>query len=762
MQYRVSPETVWFPSAAGLVVVTAKEAHVFELEEPEPVIAFLERLRRPTERAALEEALDEDTVEELLGVLLDIGALQTIDAPVEVRSPSLLRALEAGCTVVRGASAAAQAVADEVVRALSARGIASSTDADPKLVRGQVVIGCFASLFDGGLLALNRRALEAGAWFLPVILDGPNALVGPLVVDDAPCARCLCLRVLAHREPALYAAWLETQGSEPPASVGTDDRHAPFAAAHVARFLAALDDEQTLGGTPHALLRVELASGVSDVHRVLRHSHCVACGPRPVALVTPSEDTLQAAAAAVERHWERILTDDPEGMRPEPHIEQMYRDPLVGLLQHGEDWDHRESYFRNLPETWGGMALCREREWVSTNRQGINGTGPDLEHLRLVMLSEGIERYGQYNHRPAVTGASYRELGEHAFDPRQLTLYDEEQYAHPDFPLRRFHEDLKLNWSWGYGLFSRRAKLFPQEVMTVAIQDHAYPNRILDQRLTTGGASHVSYTRALNNCLRELIERDQLMIAWYKRVPLPRVELPTHTGNDYVDGLLEFLRRSGVRLDLFDMRLDFDMPAFLLLGTVETRQGDFHPLGTVGAAAGDLNPITALGKTLGEMRIHYETLAMTPNDMKDYRKNPYDPHDMRQGWQLWWPNYMWHLNPENRRAFDFLYDGELARTARPFASIESRDRGDPLKDRDELLAMFERVGLEPWAWDLGCEETSHSGFRVVKVEVPGLVHLVPGRQSRRLACPRFEAVAASMGRPCLPPGEQNPDPHVQA
>jgi ribosomal protein S12 methylthiotransferase accessory factor len=120
---------------------------------------------------------------------------------------------------------------------------------------------------------------------------------------------------------------------------------------------------------------------------------------------------------------------------------------------------------------------------------------------------------------------------------------------------------------------------------------------------------------------------------------------------------------------------------------------------------------------------------------------------------------MWALDPANRRAFDFLYDSPLAGD---LDSVESLERGDPKRNRDQLVRCLADVGLEPWAWDIGNEETSFSGFRIVKVEVPGLCHLVPGRQSRRLACERFERVPVALSRPCLPPGEQNPDPHIQA
>ena len=47
--------------------------------------------------------------------------------------------------------------------------------------------------------------------------------------------------------------------------------------------------------------------------------------------------------------------------------------------------------------------------------------------MRLVMLSEGLERYAQYSHRAALTGVPYRDIEDLAFDPRHLTLYDEEQ-----------------------------------------------------------------------------------------------------------------------------------------------------------------------------------------------------------------------------------------------------------------------------------------------------------------------------------------------
>ena len=160
-----------------------------------------------------------------------------------------------------------------------------------------------------------------------------------------------------------------------------------------------------------------------------------------------------------------------------------------------------------------------------------------------------------------------------------------------------------------------------------------------------------------------------------------------------------------------------------------------------------------------ERALHYETLCLTPHEKKEWRNNPYDPADPSQGWIAWWPTYMHYLNPANVAAASFLWDhGDVV----ALDAFRSYATGSPARDVDALLALFAERALEPWAFDLVGDEIADLGFKVAKVVVPGLIDLTPGMQSRRLRAPRLDDVARRLGRPGLPSGETNRDPHPNA
>ncbi|MBI1947879.1 MAG: TOMM precursor leader peptide-binding protein [Deltaproteobacteria bacterium] len=768
VRYQLAPDAQWLTLGDAIIVWGGGDVLQLEGDSAVAVRQALDALSGPRTKDELG-----DDADELLGFLLGAGVVREVAPTLLVRDGAVAQALRAGCAVLCGEGMAGD-IAKRVAELLHARAVATlgpraltrmSALSD---VQAQLWIGCFSSPIDPVNDLVNEAARAAGRLYLPVFLDGKRAIVGPMVRPpgtpgdraQGPCARCAVMRLIARVPSNLHELWQRAQdnGAELHAGQVENAGRARAIAEQVTGFLTALDEAGAIGGVIDPLVRFDLETRLADAHRVVRNGSCRTCGP-PLPARGHVPD-LAAGAARTMQRWQQILAHDPELVRPPEGLWEAYKDPVTGMLNYGEEWTHRAGYFRNLPECWGGISFVREAEYMSTGMMGVNGTGATLEEMRLVSFSEGMERYAQYSHRPAVVDVPYRDVAAYAYDPRKIALHDEEQYATPGFPRPRFREEDPLRWTWGYGLVRGQAKLFPQELITINLTDVVYPHRIFTQNLSTGGSSHASYTKALLNSLREHVERDALMIAWYKRIPLPHVEMPEKVGDPYCDDLLSFLRGAGVELTVLDMRLDFPIPTFLILGRLKETVGCFYAGGTVGCATADLDPLAALGRGLGEMRIHYETLALTPHPQKEWTQFPYNPTDPTMGWRGWWPNYMAYLNPALLPCFRFLDESPYRLR---FSDIKGFEQGSPVQSRDMLIAMYDKCGLEPYVWDLVEDPVvKESGFRVLKVEVPGMVPLVPGRQSRRLHVPRLEAVARLVGRPCLPVGEINPDSHLEA
>ncbi len=750
-------------SRSGRIAVSDREmVREIDADADGPVGAVLRGLEQPKTLRELAEAsgLGEDDVGEVLDLLLAEGAVERASAvSLDFASTRVAAALAKGALLLGD-----DATTPSVAEALRAAGIdvtvlASAHPSDLARARGCLVVACFQTVHDRRRDQLEAAALELGLSFVPVVLMADETFIGPLRPSATPCSTCLALRVMARVHWHQVELW-DAAEREPVVrfAARTVDGRAQRVAAALLGFLSAVDDDGAFAGRRDAAVRVCHRTGLVTAHRVIRHAHCPACGPSVKAFTGASAAPLDDAARAYAERWRAILRDDVDVDVPDDRLMLDYNDPATGIFKYAEEWSERAHYFRRFPLCWGGVALARGREHISTGFQGINGTGPTLQHRRLVSMSEGIERYAQYTHRPYLVGVPYRDVAGHAFDPRGLILYEEEQYRTPGFPRPRFSDDHPLNWTWGCSLKTGEAKLFPQELVTPCLTDDTYPNRVVDQNLTTGGASHVSYRRALLNGLREVIERDQYVIAWYKRMALRRVRLPPTLPDAYADELLRFVDAAGMDVVVLDLRIDFDLPAFLTLGRMRERRGNFDAGGMVVVATADLDPRAALSRGLCELALHYETLGMTPDPAKDWRNTPYDPEDVEQGWRTWFPTYLYYLNPANAAKLSFLVADDTV----ALDDIAPVGGVDPRTDVEHILAALEERDLEAFAFDLVSDEIAEIGFRVCKVLVPGLVELTPGRQSRRLATSRLDEVAARAGRPCLPPGERNRDPHANA
>jgi ribosomal protein S12 methylthiotransferase accessory factor len=77
-------------------------------------------------------------------------------------------------------------------------------------------------------------------------------------------------------------------------------------------------------------------------------------------------------------------------------------------------------------------------------------------------IGEGLERYAaSLWHPSALTCAPFSELGDRAFDPQWLVLYDEAQYARQGFAYARLDANRPIYWTAGQWLDTGEQVMLP-------------------------------------------------------------------------------------------------------------------------------------------------------------------------------------------------------------------------------------------------------------------------------------------------------------
>ena len=196
------------------------------------------------------------------------------------------------------------------------------------------------------------------------------------------------------------------------------------------------------------------------------------------------------------------------------------------------------------------------------------GKGATLEDAVRSAIGEGVERYAaSLWHPSALTVASYSELGDQAFDPRWLVLYDAAQYARPAFPFAPFDPERPMYWTTGHWLDSAEPVMVPA-LATYMNFPTAAPEHFC-QTTSSGLAAGTTFEDAALRALYELIERDAFMLFWLARRPALRI---AENGCDGVTArALREVERLGARPELYLIDTDMQHPTIVCLGLGDGR-----------------------------------------------------------------------------------------------------------------------------------------------------------------------------------------------
>jgi ribosomal protein S12 methylthiotransferase accessory factor len=374
----------------------------------------------------------------------------------------------------------------------------------------------------------------------------------------------------------------------------------------------------------------------------------------------------------------------------------------------GDNWPIRTSPFFASARTESSLEFI----------QGFgSGTTPELARLRAVM--ECAERYAQFGQvTPSIEVVGrFDSLGQDAISPHACGLYSPRQYATPGFGLQPFSDRTSLEWLAMSDLESGVRRLLPVEFLCPRAS-LTRPRIVMES--SSGTAAHTSPEAATLAALCEVIERDCLLLFWYRR---PRTVATTIDALD-ASGIREDLRRIQARgfvVMVCSLTYDLDVPCFLIVAT----KGDVLLYGSGCHPA----PLQALTHAVTELSQSLRQLMDMPEPTVVARSffDVSSPSD--------------HYGLFNRGPLHRAFRQMLAQT---LCRVDDRTwrTGEmaPMSDAHALASLIQMLvvrGWRPYCYDFTPPCLASCGVHVRRVIVPGLIPMHFGFSRLRLGCRRL-------------------------
>lgn len=409
----------------------------------------------------------------------------------------------------------------------------------------------------------------------------------------------------------------------------------------------------------------------------------------------------------------------PKGLR-------VLADTRGGILKRLLVFESNGTEAPTLPYCCTAVIGAFQEGCVSLPQSSGEGKGATKDAAVWSAIGEGLERYAASLWHPSrLKYAPFAEIEDHAFDPRWLILYDDEQYAQPDFPFSPFDPATPMHWTAGRWLDTGEVVWTP----AVATYMH-FPTSMTEQfgQTTSNGlAAGVTFEDAALRALYELIERDAFMLFWLARIPALRLALDGCDPITYQ--ALREIERLGARTELYVIDAGTKHPTVVCLGLGDGRS---WPGVTIGLAAhADLD--TALQRAVLEHG-HYGPYIRRVMHDGDHRRI-FTSADVRTAVD----HALYYIPPARIAALDSFRSG--AETPVSVVDLRSKYRQDAT-----LTACIERLGdagIRAAAVDVTSPDVALAPLRVVRAFGTYMQPLHFGAGNQRLQNPRLTRLLSS-------------------
>lgn len=334
------------------------------------------------------------------------------------------------------------------------------------------------------------------------------------------------------------------------------------------------------------------------------------------------------------------------------------------------------------------------------------GVSLNKEVAKMKAIGEAIERYcGRYINKPLIK-KRLRDIKDKSLHPQKVIYFRRNQYR-KGFLYNRFRSSLPINWVKGFSLTRKKSLLIPAFAVYLGYNRLIKDEPAFTVTTSNGLASGKNLKRATIGSIFELIERDALMITWYAKKTIPRLDLQR--------GSLPELRylhskivEEGYCPEVCVTTVDIPAPSVVAIIYDSRRK---LPYASFGAAA-DFNIEKAALKALEEALLVREVLE-TLNKQKNIKIN--SPSLVN----AFLDHATLYAHPKYKKAWDFLLDGPV----HSYKEIE-RSYGFPkskkLLDLRNIIEIFKKKKMEIIRVNLTNNVVKDTSFKVVKVIIPEL------------------------------------------
>lgn len=372
-------------------------------------------------------------------------------------------------------------------------------------------------------------------------------------------------------------------------------------------------------------------------------------------------------------------------------------------------------------ETWplDSSRFCATARIQAANETFLGyGVGAAEQAARCQAAMECLERQVQFGcSQPSAVTASAVSLGGDALAVEDCGLYCGAQYAAAEFPFAPFSPQAPLEWLPVHNLLTGERRLVPLEFI--------YPRAPISRKplvaeTSSGTAAHLDERAAWVAALCEVIERDSVMLFWFRQpetASIPIEDLPAPEIRDELRAVQEM----GFVVVVCRLASELRIPCFLIFALKHESLAygvGCHPDWHRAMA----HAVSELGRSLRWLcRI------------------PWHEVEFRPLWEVRIPED--HYALYNRGAFHDVLRQVLAQVVRPAPPEEllSADRSE-VPDEEafaQLLAVLAEHGYQAWGYNLAPDCLADFGISVVRVLVPGLIPLQFGHDRIRFGCRRL-------------------------
>lgn len=607
-----------------------------------------------------------------------------------------------------------------------------------------LLVGCFDKGFSATNHWINRASLAQGIPALYAELRGHTALIGPGVLPgQSACYMCYRMRSIACEEEfnaaMSYEEFLDRQKRPALHERGV----LPMLPTYVGSLLALEILKQLLSLSLPALtsnlLEFNALTLQTTTHPVLQKPDCPVCGekknwsrPQPLIAELRREQTTPGDLLAVE---EQLVSRRTGIVRNLMLVKQDTSEPARPLVIAAELANHR--FLEHEPKE---QRMC-------------SGKGLTLNAARISTLGEAVERYSGacWDYSEIVYGRR-REIDGATVDPRDLVLYNADQYAR--LPYQPYSGENILGWTRGRSLVSGK-QIFVPALAIYLNYDMRAPNEFLCPITSNGLATGATLADAILAATCEVLERDAFMIAWLNRMAGRRIDPLTHPDADMRD-LCAAYRRRNVEMRIYCLPTDHPCHVFASVA-LQLDEAD-APAVVVGLGA-DLDAGRAARKAMLEIGQVRPTLRKRMRDPKQRRRMEElvaDPHLVK----TLDDHDLLYASHKTIGALDFL----LKQPSEPFDWQAHRCNSTPTEKLDRLVAHCHAERWDLIYVNLTPPDMLKLGLHTVRAILPDFQPIHFGWKEPRLAGKRLYDLPRRLGFAATSstPAQLNDDPHPLA